>query len=173
MWGIFDSARIWVIVANHYPGGMVTITSLLDDARRRLVGMPREGLGVLRTSRWRGDRIVRVGDAWHLGVLLLSDDAVLCTGEVLRAAEETRRGYPAESSRARAQRRAQARRGGFAEGEVVHLGWRALDAAMADAGTASGPLALVDTVPSVRWSASGRLVPLAGYLDEKISLLRG
>ncbi|GAA3940136.1 glutaminase [Microbacterium soli] len=150
----------------------VTTVELLDDARRRLADAPREGLGVLRSSRWRKDRIVRAGSAWHLGVLLLTDDAVLATGEILRAAEEVRRGYTAQSARARAERRAQARRGGFAEGEVVHLGWRVLDPAAVDAGTASGPLALRDGEPGVRWSPAGELVPLAGYLEEKIALLR-
>jgi len=152
---------------------MSSTASLLDDARRRLAGVPQEGLGLLRTSRWRADRIVRAGEAWHLGVLLLSDDAVLATGEILRAAEEVRRGYTADSARARAERRAQARRGGFAEGEVLHVGWRVLDPDAVDAGSASGPLALVDGEPGVRWSPSGGLIPLAGYLDEKIGMLRG
>ncbi|MFC5432860.1 glutaminase [Microbacterium suwonense] len=152
---------------------MTTTAALLESARRRLEGRPREGLGLLRTSRWRADRIVRAGEAWHLGVLLLTDDGVAETGEILRAAEEVRRGYPAESARARAERRAQARRGGFAEGEVVHVGWRMLDVTAVDAGTASGPLAVVDGVPSVRWSRAGGLVPLAGYLDERIALLGG
>lgn len=152
---------------------MVTTASLFDDARRRLASAPREGLGRLRTSRWRADRIVRAGEAWHLGVLLLTDDAVLATGEVLRAADEVRRGYTADSARARAERRAQARRGGFAEGEVLHLGWQVLDATAVDAGSASGPLALIDGEPGVRWSPGGGLVSLAGYLDEKIGMLRG
>lgn len=152
---------------------MSSTASLLDDARRRLVGVPRESLGLLRTSRWRADRIVRAGEAWHLGVLLLTDDAVLATGEILRAAAEVRRGYAADSARARAERRAQARRGGFAEGEVLHIGWQVLDADAVDAGSASGPLALLDGEPGVRWSPSGGLIPLAGYLDEKIGMLRG
>lgn len=171
-WVSLDSALRRGMRGNHYPG-RVTTTSLLADARERLAGVPREGLGLLRTSRWRRERIVRAGDAWHLGVLLLTDDAVLSTGEVLRAAEEVRRGYTAESSRARAGRRAMARRGGFAEGEVVHVGWAVLDTDGVDAGGASGPLALLDGEPAVRWSASGVLVPLAGYLDERIALLRG
>jgi len=128
---------------------------------------------MLRTSRWRADRIVRAGEAWHLGVLLLTDDAVLATGEILRAAEEVRRGYAAESARERASRRAMARRGGFREGEVVHLGWQMLDAAAVDAGAASGPLALIDSEPHVRWSPGGAFVPLGGYLDERIALLLG
>ncbi|MFD5226417.1 glutaminase [Microbacterium sp. NPDC058342] len=152
---------------------MTTTSALFDAARERLAGARREGLGLLRTSRWRADRIVRAGTAWHLGVLLLTDDAVLATGEILRAAAEVRRGFAAESARARAERRAQARRGGFAEGEVVHLGWRTLDVTAIDAGGASGPLALLDGEPGVRWSPGGALVPLAGYLDEKIALLRG
>ncbi|MFC7788826.1 glutaminase [Microbacterium sp. MAHUQ-60] len=151
---------------------MVTTVSLLADARRRLAGVPPEALGLLRSSRWRADRIVPAGVAWHLGVLLLTDDAVLETGEILRAAEEVRRGYPADSARARAERRAQARRGGFAEGELVHVGWRQLDADAVDAGVASGALALIDGEPGVRWSPSGGIIPLRGYLDEKIALLR-
>jgi hypothetical protein len=145
---------------------------LLGDARARLAGVPREALGRERTSRWRADRIVRAGAAWHLGVLLLTDDGVLSTAEILRAAEPVRRGYTAASARARAERRAQARRGGFAEGEVVHVGWQELDVAAVDAGAASGPLALVDGVPSVRWSPGGAFVPLEGYLDERIALAR-
>ncbi|HWU28337.1 MAG TPA: glutaminase, partial [Microbacterium sp.] len=60
---------------------MTTTAALLAAARERLGDIPREGLGLLRASRWRRDRIVRVGDAWHLGVLLLTDDGVLSTGE--------------------------------------------------------------------------------------------
>ncbi|QMU96236.1 glutaminase [Microbacterium esteraromaticum] len=152
---------------------MDTADDLLRDARTRLAGAPRESLGLQRTSRWRGDRIVRAGSAWHLGVLLLTDDGVLSTAEILRAAEPVRRGYAADSARARAERRAQARRGGFAEGEVVHVAWQVLDVAAVDAGGASGPLATVDGVPSVRWSPGGALVPLRGYLDERIALLLG
>ena len=151
----------------------MTTAALFDDARRRLAGIHRDGLGIERSSRWRRARIVRAGEAWHLGVLLLTDDEVLATGEVLRAAEEVRRGYPAESARARAERRAQARRGGFAEGELVHYGWKVLDIASVDAGAASGPLAMIDDMPSVRWSSGGGFVALEGYLAERIALLHG
>lgn len=143
----------------------MTTAALLDAARRRLQDAPRQALGVQKVSRWRGERIVRAGEVWHLGVLLLSDSGVYATGEVLRAAEEARRGYAAESARERADRRAQARRGGFREGEVVHVGWTELDASL----PVSGPLVLIDGVPSVRWSAAG-VMPLERYLDEQIAL---
>ena len=146
---------------------------MLDEARGALVGAPREGLGEERESRWRGHRIVRVGDAWHLGVLLLTDTHTLATAEVLRAAELGRRGYTAESARDRAERRALALRGGFAEGEVAHVGWSVIDVEAVDSGGTSGPLALIDGVPSVRWSAAGGFMPLADYLRERIALLRG
>lgn len=152
---------------------MGTTDDLLRDARVRLAGSPQDALGRERTSRWRADRIVRAGAAWHLGVLLLTHDGLLSTAEILRAAEPVRRGYTAESARIRAERRAQARRGGFAEGEVVHVGWQTIDVAAVDGGGASGPLASVDGVPSVRWSPGGALVPLQSYLDERIALALG
>ncbi|MBO0981257.1 glutaminase [Microbacterium sp. SD291] len=152
---------------------MDTVVQLLASAREALAGAPKEGLGEDRDSRWRGRRIVRVGEAWHLGVLLLTDDHVLATAEVLRAAEPGRRGYTAESARERAARRAEALRGGFREGEVVHVGWSVIDAYAVDAGGSSGPLARIDGVPSVRWSAAGGYMPLAGYLRERVELLRG
>jgi hypothetical protein len=150
---------------------VTTTAELLDDAVRRLDGVPKEGLGEERTTRWRGHRIVRAGEAWHVGVLLLTGERVLATAEVLRAAEPGRRGYTAESARHRAERRALAVRGGFAPGEVVHVGWSEIDVPAVDAGGVSGPLALVDGVPSVRWSSAGGLMPLEAYLRERLTLL--
>ncbi|MGN8553423.1 UNVERIFIED_CONTAM: glutaminase [Microbacterium sp. SLM126] len=154
----------------------MTTSDLLEHARVRLADAPREGLGELVESRrilglGRAPRIVPRGSGWHLGVLLLTDHAVLATGEILRARTEARRGYTAESQRLRAELAAAARRGGFAEGASVHIGWRMLQPDAVDRGEASGPLALVDGVPSVRWSASGGFVPLERYLDERIELL--
>ncbi|MCM3779807.1 glutaminase [Microbacterium hydrocarbonoxydans] len=148
-------------------------SQLLAEARAALVGAPREGLGEERVSRWRGRRIVRIGDAWHLGVLLLTDTHALATAEVLRAADPGRRGYTAESARERAERRAEALRGGFAEGEVAHVGWSVIDVDAVDAGGASGPLGVVDGVPSVHWSTAGGWMPLEAYLRERVELLRG
>ncbi|UXW86619.1 glutaminase [Microbacterium azadirachtae] len=150
-----------------------SLGSLLERARSALSDVPREALGREKTSRWRAPRIVRVGSAWHVGVLLIADDAVFATAEVLRAAAPVRRGYAAESARARAERRAEASRGGFRDGETVHVGWAPIDLDAVAAGGASGPLVLTDGVPSVRWSVGGGLMPLAAYLDERIALLHG
>jgi hypothetical protein len=154
----------------------VSTAAVLDRARARLAGAPRETVGELVVPRrllgiGRAARIVPRGSAWHLGVLLLTDEGVLATGEIVRAHEEVRRGFTAESQRRRAELAGAARRGGIAEGAVVHIGWRALDVAAVDRGAASGPLALREGEPSVRWSASGGYVPLAAYLDERIELL--
>lgn len=149
---------------------------VLDQVRARLAGIPREALGERVVPRrllgiGRAPRIVRRGEAWHLGVLLLTDDGVLATGDIVRARAEARRGFAAESQRQRAELAAAARRGGLAEGEIVHIGWSVLDPDAVDAGAASGPLALRGGVPSVRWSAAGGYLPLAAYLGERVDLL--
>lgn len=151
---------------------MTTASDLLASARAMLAGVPKEGLGEERSSRWRGERIVRVGEAWHIGVLLLTDDRVLATAEVLRAADPGRRGYTAESARARAARRQLALRGGFDEGDVVHVGWSVIDVDAVDAGGSSGPMASIDAIPQVRWSKAGAYMPLEAYLRERIDLMR-
>ena len=150
--------------------------TLFAEARAALVAAPQEPLGELRTPRRvlgvaRAPRIVRVVTAWHLGALLIGADAVYATGDIVRARAEAPRGYTAESQRARAALAAAARRGGFAEGEAVHVGWRMLHPDALAEGEASGPLALREGVPSVRWSASGGWMPLDRYLDERIALL--
>ncbi|VXB29611.1 conserved hypothetical protein [Microbacterium sp. 8M] len=149
-----------------------TLGALLDAARAALRDVPQEALGREKLSRWRAPRIVRSGSAWHVGVLLIADDAVFATAEVLRAAAPVRRGYAAESARARAERRAEASRGGFREGETVHVGWSRIDLDAVAAGGSSGPLAVVDGVPSVRWSPAAGLMSLETYLNERIALLR-
>src|SRR5690606_2068065 len=106
------------------------------------------------------------------GVLLLTEERTLATAEVLRAGDPGRRGYTAESARARAARREQALRGGFREGEVVHVGWSPVDVAAVDAGGESGPLAGRGGLVTVRWSAAGEHMPLEEYLRERIALLR-
>nr|WP_243847457.1 glutaminase [Microbacterium ulmi] len=127
---------------------------------RRVLGMPRAA------------RIVPRGEAWHLGALLLTADRLLATGEIVRAREEVRRGFAAESQRARAELAAAARRGGFPEGTTVHIGWTVLDPDAVDRDEASGPLSLLAGTPSIRWSPGGGRVPLDRYLDERVELLR-
>lgn len=150
-------------------------SSLIAAARTRLAGAPRERLGERLESRkvfgiGRAPRIVPVGDAWHLGVLLIGDEQVFATGEVLRARADAIRGFTAESQRERADRAAAAVRGGFAEGETVHVGWHEIDLSTVDAGAASDPLSIVAGVPHVRWNPAGGTRPLADYLDEQLSL---
>lgn len=154
----------------------MSVVGLLEAARCRLAGAPREPLGlVVRPRRILGfvrpPRIVHHGDVWHLGVLLLGDDAVFEIGEILRAREEARRGYTAESQRRRSQLMAEAFRGGFAEGQVFHVGWRELDAAAVDRGGESGPLDVAGGIPRVRWASGGDHMPLLDYLDQHIDLL--
>ncbi len=153
----------------------MTASELISDARGRLAGTPRERLGEWVTSRkilgiGRAPRIVPVGDAWHLGVLLIAPEVVLATGEIVRARAEVIRGYTAESQRARAEVAAAARRGGFDEGETVHLGWQVIDLAAVDAGGSSGPLSVSGGIPQIRWSAGGGIRPLRDYLDEQVGL---
>ncbi|GAB3149155.1 hypothetical protein GCM10027058_10880 [Microbacterium neimengense] len=153
---------------------MDAVAELLDAARRELGEVPREALGVWRSRRILGiptaPRIVPAGSAWHLGVLLLTDDAVLATGEVVRAREEVRRGFAAESQRERAAIAAAAFRGGFAEGQSVHVGWEPIDPDAVDA--ASSPLRIGVDGPMVRWSAAGGFMPLSTYLAERVALAR-
>ncbi|MFT4051375.1 MAG: glutaminase [Microbacterium sp.] len=151
------------------------VVTLFDATRLRLAGAPRERLGDWAPARrllgiGRAPRIVPVGEAWHVGVLLIGDAVVYATGEVLRAHPEARRGYTSLAQRERAERAAAAFRGGFADGEVVHLGAVPLDLDAVARGEASGPLLVIDAVPHVRWGSSVQPRPLAGYLDEQLSL---
>lgn len=151
------------------------IAELLLLARERLRDAPRERIGELQEGRRllgirRAPRIVARGTAWHLGVLLLTDDAVLAVGDIVRSHAEVRRGFAAESQRRRAELAAAASRGGVPEGEVVHIGWHTVDPSALTA--ASTPVALRGGIPVVRWSAAGGFMPLVRYLDERVDLLR-
>lgn len=151
------------------------LADILADARFRLSGVPRERLGELQEGRRilgipRPARIAPRGTAWHLGVLLLTDDGVLATGDIVRSRAEVRRGFAAESQRRRAELAAAAARGGVPEGETVHIGWTAIDPEAV--GVSSTPVAARGSEPLVRWSAAGGFMPLGRYLDERIELLR-
>lgn len=158
---------------------MTTARALLADARLQLAQAQArtESLGRRREPGrllHRAPRIERVGEAWRLGALLLpvgDAEAVLAVGEVVRAAPEVRRGYSAESARARAAERAAAVRGGFRPGEVVHVDWQPIDLDAVASGEASGPLLPNGDQPLIRWSAAADPAPLAGYLRERVELL--
>lgn len=155
---------------------MSVFDPILDDARARLRGARREVLGQWRTPRKvlgiGGDpKIVEVGDAWHVGALLLTDDAVFAVGEIIRSQDPGRRGYTAESARERAAIRAAALRGRIPAGTVVHVGWRELDLPAIEGGSADPLLSVTGGVPMIRWSTAGSPTPLAGYLAERVDLL--
>ncbi|MBN9177646.1 MAG: glutaminase [Microbacterium sp.] len=154
----------------------VELDDVLTDARRRLAGSPRERLGDWAHARkllgfGRAPRIVPVGEAWHVGVLLIADAEVYATGDVLRARTEAPRGFTAQAQRERSERAAAAARGGFADGEIVHLGAVPIDLDAVARGEASGRLSCSDGVVLVRWSTGGATRPLADYLDEQLELL--
>lgn len=150
--------------------------TLISEVRERLRGAPRVVLGELVVPRrfagfGRSPRIEPRAEAWHLGALLIGDEVAYATGAVIRAREEVRRGYTAQSQAARAELAAAAWRGGFPEGAVVHVDWQPIDFEAAAGGVASGPLVVRDGMPLIRWSAAGAYRPLAGYLAERVALL--
>lgn len=149
------------------------------------------GIGALRTAPY----MVRVGQAWRLGVLLLDAEGKLyATGEVTRAVEPklavTNRSPAAD--RRRELRRA-AVRGRFVEGETINHGFTplALDAgwlagsatdSAAAAGSAAagshevGPLSVRDNAVLVAWGSNrvtgfAGLMPLGRYLAERAEIL--
>ncbi|MDQ1129433.1 glutaminase [Microbacterium sp. SORGH_AS_0888] len=157
-------------------GARDDLEGMLSAARARLAGAPREALAQWRAPKRvlgiaRAPRLWPAGTAWHLGVLLLTDDALLATGAIVRSREEARRGFTAESQRERAAVAAAAFRGGFPEGQAVHLDWQPIDLDALAAGRSSGPVSPHDGVAVVRWSPQGAVMPLARYLDERVELL--
>ncbi|BFM24633.1 glutaminase [Microbacterium sp. che218] len=151
------------------------VEGILAGARTRLADAPRERLGELQEGRRllgipRAARIVPRGTAWHLGALLLTDDEVLSTGDIVRSRAEVRRGFAAESQRRRAELSAAAARGGVPEGDTIHIAWEPVD--LSALGERTAPLALRGEEVLVRWSAAGGYMPLDRYLDERIELLR-
>lgn len=169
-------------------GPAKSLADLLDDARARLIQCPQEHLGAWHQPRRllgipRAARVRPAGVAWNLGVLLLTDDALYATGEVVRAREPARRGYTAESQRVRAAAAEAAYRGGFAEGQAVHVAWRMLDLDALARGERVAPLVLSPGVTverdmplaanavNVQWSKGGMARPVSAYIDERVSLL--
>ena len=152
------------------------VAELIAAARATLAGVPQQHLGRWHTPRVfgiaRAAQIVPCGSAWHAGVLLITNNAVLARGTVLRAREPVPRGYAATSQRERAGLAAAAFRGGFAEGDTVHIDWHQIDLDQLQRTGAAEPLAMAGGVPQVRWSATAGYRPLAEYLNEQVELLR-
>ena len=172
------TARSWVRARIPHNSDVVDdAEALLNAARVRLAeaDVPRERLGEVVRPRvltgLRSPKVVPRGDVWRVGVLLLGDRDVYAAGNVVRAGDPGRRGFASDAARARAEVAAAATRGGFVDGETVHLDWKALDLSALARGEKIGPLALVSGTPSIRWSPAAGLVPLAGYLDERLALI--
>jgi len=134
-----------------------------------------EAIGELRKPRFGASRIVPVGRAWRLGVLLLDrEGALYSTGSVTRAIVPPR-GVANKSPDAEVRRefRRAAARGRFSEGEVVNFGVvrLELDAESLEAG--SGPLVMNGGEVVILWNpknpVDGRRL-LEQYLAERISL---
>ena len=124
----------------------------------------------------RNARLRRTGAAWNLGAVLIETEtlALLTPGTVTRSKKERRVGYVAESARERDALRWAAARGGFAEGEVVHVDPERLDIDALTAGQCarSGPLVLNDRGEiAIEWARESAPRPLAGYLEERATLL--
>lgn len=122
----------------------------------------------------RSPRVVLRDEVWHLGVLLIGSEHLYATGEIVRSREPARRGYTAESQRARAGLAEAAFRGGILPGTAVHLGWRRLDVlSLGDpASLESAPLAVVDGQLRVRWSTAGGFMDAESYVRERVELVR-
>jgi hypothetical protein len=136
-----------------------------------------EALGELKQPRFGAPRIVPLGRAWRLGVLLLDRDCALyATGSVTRAIVPLR-GVANKSPDAEVRRefRRAAARGRFIGGEVVNFSVTrlALDVASLEAG--SGPLRMRDGEVAVLWNPADPvrgLRPIADYLSERAALTR-
>jgi len=154
------------------------LPDLLVWARAELAAAPRELLGEVVTPRMlgipRSPRVVLRDEVWHLGVLLLGAADLYATGEIVRSREPARRGYTAESQRARAGLAEAAFRGGILPGTAVHLGWRRLDVSSLSEPTSAemGPLAVIDGALRVRWSTSGGYADAETYVRERVELVR-
>ena len=141
---------------------MTDLDAILQRAVARLETVQDDALGNVKTSRFTAPKIVPVGRAWRLGSVLLDRD-----GQLYRAGRTTRAVEPkqflANKSNEAAQRREEqlaAVRGKVPAGDTVHFDYE--------------PLApeLVDGVWMIAWSATvPSLVPLEGFLDERIRLL--
>ncbi|MFD1713349.1 hypothetical protein ACFSBZ_02590 [Amnibacterium flavum] len=117
--------------------------------------------------------LVPVGRAWRVGRLLLTRDGrIFDVGTTTRAVDPRHPNYQSVSGEDRRDDRRAAFEGDFAEGEVVNHDFTpiAVDAQALSAG--SGPLSVQDGRLVIEWAKGQKAVPLAGYLVERVALLR-
>lgn len=141
------------------------------------IDAPDEALGVLREGRGIGPlrgqpKLMPVGRAWRLGVVLLDrDGALYATGEITRAIEPqvavTNRSAAAELKR---EYRRAAVRGPFPTGETINHEFEALDLSPEALAAGSGPLSVADDGTVVVRLASGSRIPLERYLADRVEL---
>ena len=154
-------------------GGMLAATV----AELERVGAADEALGVLQEGRGIGrlrgqPKLVPVGRAWRLGVVLLDrSGALFATGEITRAIEPqvavTNRSAAAELKR---EYRRAAVRGPFPAGETINHEFAPIDLGESALGTGSGPLSLGDDGTVLVRLPSGSRVPLDTYLADRVAL---
>jgi len=141
------------------------------------IGAADEALGVLREGRGIGPlrgqpKLVPVGRAWRLGVVLLDRaGALYATGEITRAIEPqvavTNRSAAAEVKR---EYRRAAVRGSFPTGETINHEFEPLDLSPNALSAGSGLLSLADDGAVLVRLASGSRIPLERYLADRVAL---
>lgn len=123
-----------------------------------------------RFSLRRGPYMKPVGRAWRLGVLLLgTDGSVAGIGKVTRAVEPGHANNQALSAEERRDVRRAAHDAAFPDGEVVNY-----DVVPLDRELLGEPLVERDGAVFVRWRpgrGDDALMPIAAYIDDRLSLL--
>lgn len=141
------------------------------------IGAADEALGELREGRGVGrlrgqPKLVPVGRAWRLGVVLLDRAGRLyATGEITRAIEPqvavTNRSAAAELKR---EYRRAAVRGPFPTGETINHEFAALDLSPDALRESSGLLSLTGDGAVLVRLPSGSRIPLENYLADRVAL---
>ena len=135
--------------------------------------VPDEALATLRIPRFGRTKLVPVGRAWRLGVLLLDRDGNLFSTSTVTRAVEPLRGVTNRSAEADARRQLRhiAAYSKFPEGEAVNVDPVPVDVSAEALAEGSGLLLMEHGVVMVRWNAGTGIRPLEAYLADRISLL--
>jgi hypothetical protein len=151
------------------------VISMTDAARaaiERVVAALREAEVATETRveiverRFRGDRMIALGEVWRLGAVCLdAEGALSATGEVLVVAAPTHPNHRSAEALRRNELRRLAVRSGIREGATVILSARALDLA-----APVRPLVATPEGVAVEWTPGGVPTPLEAYLVERAEL---